>query len=408
MYQPEPGSHLSGRGGGVCPRRDTGRGTMRILLLNADPMPPVERRHACATLLRGVASALLRAGHLVDCGLAAQSDHAELSPLATRGLSLHVLPSRPSREPMDRLFAACRPDLVIEHLAPIPPHGSESAAASGITHLYEITAPFDDRSLAPGARNGSADWRSWLARGLAASRGGVSQSPEAADWARQQAASEFEVALIASGGELEPVSTARREWARATIAPRAGEFVVGFSGSFKPWHDLETLVLAVARLRSRVPARLVLAGDGPARNTLLALAVKHQVPAVFAGGVSKEESRALLEHCDVLAVPYARAGADFSPLKLVEAMTAGRPIVATETGPTRRLLAEGATGLLVPAGDVPAFAQALERLASQPALREKIAQAASRRAVEHYSWDVAVERVLAFAAACRTRAEHCA
>ncbi len=192
------------------------------------------------------------------------------------------------------------------------------------------------------------------------------------------------------------------------MAKKPGEFVVGFSGSFKPWHDLATLVEAVARLHARVPTRLVLAGDGPSRNSLLALAVQHKVPTVFAGGVSGEEARALLEHCDVLAVPYARSGADFSPLKLVEAMSAGRPIVATETGPTRRLLAEGATGLLVPAGDAPAFAQALERLASQPALREKIAQAASRRAVEHYSWDVAVERLLAFAGNCRARAEHCA
>src|SRR5262249_10115532 len=162
---------------------------MRILLLNADPMPPVERRHACATLLRGVASALLRAGHLVDCGLAAQSDHAELSPLSTRGLSLHVLPSRPAREPMDRLFAACRPDLVIEHLAPVAPHAAESAAASGIMHLYEITAALDERILAGRARNGD-DWRSWLSRGFTASRGGVSQSPEAADWVRQQVASD--------------------------------------------------------------------------------------------------------------------------------------------------------------------------------------------------------------------------
>ncbi len=97
---------------------------MRILLLNADPLPPPERKLECATLLRGVASALLRAGHLVDCGLAAQSDHAELSPLTTRGLSLHVLPQRPARDALDRLLGICRPDLVIEHLAPVAPHAA--------------------------------------------------------------------------------------------------------------------------------------------------------------------------------------------------------------------------------------------------------------------------------------------
>jgi glycosyltransferase involved in cell wall biosynthesis len=192
------------------------------------------------------------------------------------------------------------------------------------------------------------------------------------------------------------------------IGPREGEFLVGFCGSFKPWHDLETLVLAMERLRAAVPARLVLSGDGPARNSLLALTHRHRVPALFSGAVGKEEARALMTCCDVIAIPYARSGTDFSPLKLVEAMTTGRPIVATETSSTRRVLGEGKTGLLVTAGDAAAMAQALEKLATQPALREQLSAAARGRAVEHYSWDVAAERLLTFATACRSRAEHCA
>ena len=54
------------------------------------------------------------------------------------------------------------------------------------------------------------------------------------------------------------------------------------------------------------------------------------------------------------------------------------------------------------------MARAFERLATQSTLRQHLAESARRRASHYYAWDVAVERVLAFAGARRMGAEHCA
>jgi glycosyltransferase involved in cell wall biosynthesis len=381
---------------------------MRILLLYPDSKnlerPPFA--HA-----RGLAAALLRAGHLVECAVGAGSGHAELAPLQSRGLALHMLPARPARDSFERLFAACRPDLVIERLVPQAPHGAETAIQFGASHLWELAGPLSEAPDPGARRNGAADAGASLERCFATSRAAITLSPEAAEWLRPRVPGDFEVLAIPSEGESEslgPIEPARRKWAESVIGLCAGEFLVGFSGALKPWHDLETLVLAVERLRARIPARLVIVGDGPSRNPLLEQTSRHQTPAVLAGSVSPREARALLACCDVVAVPYARAGADFSPLRLVEAMAAGRPIVATETGPTRRILVEGGSGLLVPPGDPAAMAHAFEKLAAQPELREKLADAARRRAAQHYYWDEVVERLLHFAGSRKAGAESCA
>jgi glycosyltransferase involved in cell wall biosynthesis len=384
---------------------------MRVLILCADPSVPLGGSRGGSAHLRAVASALLRAGHLVDCAVVSLGDRSELAKLQSRGLSLHALDSRGGRAPVDRLLASSRPDLVIERLAPFSPHGAESAAAAGIAHVYKVAAlPGEEEVVTSRAANSEEPGLS-LRRGFAASRGAVVASEDLASWVRSLAPDSFPITVIPNVADpslFEAPSEAERSWAHSVTAAQLGEFVIGFMGSFRPWHDLETLVHAIAMFQSRFPARLLLIGDGPQRSALLALTHQHRIPTVFAGNVRDGEARALLECCDAVAMPYGRSGADFSPIRLVEAMAAGRPIVATETGPTRRVLAEGASGVLVPAGDPTAMARAFERLATQSTLRQHLAESARRRASHYYAWDVAVERVLAFAGARRMGAEHCA
>lgn len=361
--------------------------------------------------MRAVAAALLRAGHLVDCAVAALGDRSELAKLQSRGISLHSLDSRGGRSTMDRLMATSRPDLVIERLAPQSPHGAESAAAAGVAHVYKVAALPGDEEVVSSPLARLEEPGQSLRRGFAASRGAVVASEELAGWVRGLAPDNFPITVIPNVADpqlFEAPTEADLSWAHTVAAAQHGEFVIGFAGSFKPWHDLETLVHAVAMFQSRFSARLLLIGDGPQRTALLALTHQHRIPTVFPGNVRDREMRALLECCDVVAMPYARSGADFSPIRLVEAMASGRPIVATETGSTRRVLAEGASGMLVPAGDPSAMARAFERLATQSTLRQHLAESARRRASHYYAWDVAVERVLAFAGARRLGAENCA
>jgi glycosyltransferase involved in cell wall biosynthesis len=78
----------------------------------------------------------------------------------------------------------------------------------------------------------------------------------------------------------------------------------------------------------------------------------------------------------------------------IEAMLAGKPLVASDTGGLSDIVLDGETGLLVPPGDAAALAQAVRRLVDDPALRARLGQAAQQRAAEYRASNVAqrVER----------------
>ena len=77
---------------------------------------------------------------------------------------------------------------------------------------------------------------------------------------------------------------------------------------------------------------------------------------------------------------------------LVEAMAAGVPVVATDIPGYREVIRTGIDGVLVPAGDDAALADALERVLEDPDLSTRLSEAGQRRAVD-YSWEAVVPRI---------------
>jgi glycosyltransferase involved in cell wall biosynthesis len=73
------------------------------------------------------------------------------------------------------------------------------------------------------------------------------------------------------------------------------------------------------------------------------------------------------------------------PLALLEAMLAGKPVVATAVGGVPDVIDSGATGVLVAPRDAGALADAIERLAASPELRARLASAACQQAQQHHS-----------------------
>ena len=77
---------------------------------------------------------------------------------------------------------------------------------------------------------------------------------------------------------------------------------------------------------------------------------------------------------------------------LAEAMASGLPVVASDVGGIPEVVRDGETGLLVPPGDLPALAAALDRLAGDPDLRRRLAAGARARA-HRYAWPSLATRV---------------
>jgi glycosyltransferase involved in cell wall biosynthesis len=152
-------------------------------------------------------------------------------------------------------------------------------------------------------------------------------------------------------------------------------------------------------------AALVLAGGGPIRARVAAASGVRAV-----GALAPPELRNFYAGSDVVVVPSVPTRDFLEPWGLVvnEAFDQGVPVIATTAvgAAAGGLVQHERTGLVVPAGDARALADALRRLHGDPALRERLGTAAREavRAHSHAAWAAGMSRGLAAVGASRTMA----
>jgi glycosyltransferase involved in cell wall biosynthesis len=145
----------------------------------------------------------------------------------------------------------------------------------------------------------------------------------------------------------------------------------------------DTLIEAFARSESQRRARLLIAGDGPERPRLQrlveSLGLTREVE--FSGAV--EDMLAFWSQCDVAILPSTSFVESFG-MVAVEAMSLGKPVIATRNGGVPEVLGEDA-GIIVDPDDPAALASALNRYASDAELRSKHGARGRRRCEEQFS-----------------------
>lgn len=146
--------------------------------------------------------------------------------------------------------------------------------------------------------------------------------------------------------------------------------------------------------------RLVVVGDGPLRGELEARASRAGLGGrvEFAGWVPAAALSARLAAADALVLPAVRdAKGDVEGLGvvLIEALAAGRPVIASESGGIVDIVRHGETGLLVPPGDPRALAEAIRRYRDDPRLAAQLAARGADLVRTEFSWDRIVERLVA-------------
>jgi glycosyltransferase involved in cell wall biosynthesis len=223
------------------------------------------------------------------------------------------------------------------------------------------------------------------------------------DWVQSCGVPAERVLVIPNG-----VSAARFERPTDGAGMRArfgvtGGRVIGFVGSFQPWHDVGGLIRAFARVRGRNPdARLLLVGYGPQRDDLVALAGRLGLSGVvaFAGSLPHDDIPACLAAMDVVVAPYARWNEPFygSPMKVFEYMAAGRPIVAAGLGQITGIIEHRRTGWLYAAGDEDALVAGLEAMLADSAAAAAMGAAAREKALREHTWKAVAVRVVSRAA----------
>lgn len=157
-----------------------------------------------------------------------------------------------------------------------------------------------------------------------------------------------------------------------------GDPLFGTVARLVPEKGIDTLLRAAARVREQLPgAAFAVAGDGPQRAELEALAGELGLTGTVHHLGRRADAPALIARFDALVVPSRSEG---TPLVIAEALRAGTPVVATPVGGIPDQIRDGREGLLVPVDDEQALAAALCRLATERGLRDRLAAGATRRA----------------------------
>jgi glycosyltransferase involved in cell wall biosynthesis len=165
---------------------------------------------------------------------------------------------------------------------------------------------------------------------------------------------------------------------------RMGRTVL-FIGRLTEIKALDVLLKAMSELSD---VQLIVAGDGPLRAAYESQAGELSVRAVFLGKVSAAQRTCLLRDCDAVVIP-SRALPDGrtegTPVVCLEAMAAGRLVIASRSGGLAELIKDGQNGLLFDASDHLMLAKTLVRALGDDYLRETIS-ANARQFAQRYDW----------------------
>jgi len=298
-----------------------------------------------------------------------------------RGIDTRSVPMRnyvdvPAVFRLGRAFRDAGADLVHLHTGRATWLGGLAARWAGVP---AITTRRMDRVVRRG-------WRTRLIYGSLVERG-VAISPSVAHRLAEGGVPASLVRTIPSAVDL------------AALTPRVGRVGTRAAEGLAPdaplllslanlvWRKgLDVLLRALARLPER-PC-LWIAGDGPERGALENLAAELGVSSRVRFLGARADVADLLAACDVLVLPSRLEGLGVAAL---EAMAAGRPVVASRVGGLADAVVEGRTGLLVAADDPPALAAALERLLENAPLRSALGAAGPGRLSEGFLAEQMVE-----------------
>lgn len=280
------------------------------------------------------------------------------------GLGVEVVPVEIGDRPHPRADAAAVRALraAARAVGVVHAHGIRAGALAALAGRRGVPLVVTLHNSAPAARPQRMLFR--LLERLVARRAEVvlAVSPDLLEEAARGGAQDVRLAVVASAPPRAPErSTA--EVRRELGDPPVLALTVGRLAAQK---DLDLLLDATARVDTRLDVQVFVAGDGPDRGRLAERISAERLPVRLLG--ARDDVPDLLNAAD-LVISSARW--EGQPVWLQEAMHAGCPTVATDVGGTRTIVANAA--ILVRHGDPRALADAIERVAADPDLREVLA-----------------------------------
>ncbi len=287
---------------------------------------------------------------------------------------------------VERLAVETRPDAVMERYYNFGGEGIRAAMRLGIPSLLEVNSPAVDH---PGSKKALLD-ALLLARPMRGYREGLVRAANALVAPIPEIVPPFardKTTIVTWGANVDTFRPDRRSDAfRRGLGVPQGALVVLFSGSFRPWHGVHVFEAAARRLKDRTDLFFLLVGGPDA--SMDATYRGRRLGRVAYGRMAE-----VVASADIGVAPYdtarlapLRLGFYWSPLKIFEYMASGLPVVTIPRPPLTEIARDGLEALFFREADSAALAEALVRLAGDPALRARLGASGRARAAERYSW----------------------
>lgn len=390
---------------------------MNILYVCADAGIPIRGHKGAAVHVRALTDAFVRAGHHVTIltpqpgpadGPAPLADLIVVPPLLS-SLPHPLSPPHSTRlrgeggdeerqgqaGQTDALLAAALEqmekrafDFIYERYSLWSDVGARLAQATGRPLVLEVNAPLRleaerYRTLSDPERAAQIERTQFMA---ASAISAVSEALR--DYLIKQGAPPERVHVLPNGVDPQRFHPAVRGGAVRDRLGLNGRIVIGFVGRPRPWHDLETLCAAFARLHTGDPRyHLLLVGEPPPRLPEIIAERGLRQAVTLTGPVAHEEVPQYIAAMDVAVSPHPPlADFYFSPLKLFEYLACGVPTVAADIGQPAAIIRDGETGYLYPPGDAEALAERIRFLIAHPDHARAIAWNGAVSVLERYTW----------------------
>jgi PEP-CTERM/exosortase A-associated glycosyltransferase len=278
----------------------------------------------------------------------------------------------------------------------------------GIPVVYEARAFWEDAAVDHGTtREDSVRYRVSRALETALFKradGAVVIAGAMRDEVTRRGVSSSRVRVVPNGVDTERFRPAPRNEDLARRLGLEGGCVLGFIGSFYRYEGLRFLLEAVPELRCQLPqARVLLVGGGEDEAPLRTLGLGLGPALVFAGQVSHQEVRDYYSLIDIFVCPRRRMRLTelVTPLKPLEAMAMGRPVLGSNVGGLTELIQDGVTGVLFTAESRASFVDSAGRLGRDPEGRLRMGERARQSVMQERTWPQVVGRYLPLYGALR-------
>ena len=192
------------------------------------------------------------------------------------------------------------------------------------------------------------------------------------------------ISVIPNGVELaEFEALLTRRQALAELGFPENTTAVGLVGRLHHLKGADFLIEAIPRVLAAKPdVKFVLIGTGPEEQSLRELAEKRHVSGAVRFAGYRRDARRLMPAFETVVLPSRD---EAQPFTLLEAMACRKPVVAADVGGVPEVVAHGVTGLLYPAGNIDALAEALLTLLNDGARRQAMGEAGRQRVADRFS-----------------------